>query len=162
MNTLPADHRFQLTGWHVLAGIVGFFVVVIGVDTMFAISAYRTFPGQVSETPYEDGISYNQKLGQLQAQAALGWAPVATVAVDGSVRVEVRDRANQPVRGLKVTGRMERPATESGRIVPTFQEVEPGVYLARPGRLLGAWDLSLVLIDAGGHRFEAERRLTWR
>jgi nitrogen fixation protein FixH len=161
MNTLPADHRFQLTGWHVLAGIVGFFTIVVGVDTMFAISAYRTFPGQVSATPYEDGVAYNRKLGQLQAQGALGWAPVATVAADGALRVEVRDKAGQPVRGLRLTGRLERPATEAGRIVPTFREGEPGVYMAHPGRLLGAWDVSLILIDPAGHRFEAERRLTW-
>ncbi len=161
MNSLSAPSRFHLTGWHVLAIIVGFFVIVVGVDTLFAISAYRTFPGQVSATPYEDGVAYNRKLVQLEAQSHLGWAPVATVAADGALRVEVRDRAGQPVTGLRLTGRMERPATESGRIVPIFREREPGVYLARPGRLLGAWDVSLILIDPAGHRFEAERRLTW-
>lgn len=161
MNTLSAQHRFHLTGWHVLAIIVGFFAVVIAVDVGFAISAYRTFPGEVSSTPYEDGVAYNRKLAQLQAQGQLGWAPVATVAADGALRVEVRDLAGQPVRGLRLTGRMERPATEAGRIVPTFREAEPGVYLAHPGRLMGGWDISLVLLDPDGHRFEAERRLTW-
>jgi nitrogen fixation protein FixH len=161
MNSLSAPSRFHLTGWHVLAIIVGFFVIVVGVDTLFAISAYRTFPGQVSATPYEDGVAYNRKLVQLEAQSRLGWAPVATVAAAGTLRLEVRDRAGQPVTGLRVTGRMERPATESGRIAPIFREAEPGVYLARPGRLLGAWDVSLILLDPAGHRFEAERRLTW-
>ena len=161
MNTLSAERRFQLTGWHVLAIIVGFFAVVIAVDVSFAVSAYRTFPGEVSATPYEDGVAYNHQLAQLRAQGRLGWAPVATVAADGAVRVEVRDRAGQPVRGLRLTGRMERPATESGRIVPTFREAEPGVYLAHPGRLMGAWDVSLVLTDPAGGRFEAARRLTW-
>ena len=161
MTTLSAEPRFRLTGWHVLAIIVGFFALVIAVDVSFAVSAYRTFPGEVSATPYEDGVAYNRKLAQLEAQGRLGWAPVATVAADGGVRLEVRDRAGQPVRGLHVSARMERPATESGRIVPTFREAEPGVYLAHPGRLLGAWDVNLVMTDAGRHSFEAERRLTW-
>jgi nitrogen fixation protein FixH len=161
MTDHAARSRFQIGGWHVLATIVGFFAIVIAVDVGFAIFAYRTFPGEVSSTPYEDGVAYNRKLAQMAAQGRLGWAPVATVASDGAVRVEVRDQVGQPVRGLQLTGRLERPATESGRIVPTFREAEPGVYLARPGRLLGAWDVSLVLVDAGGRRFEAERRLTW-
>ena len=161
MNALSAERRFQLTGWHVLAIIVGFFAVVIAVDVSFAVSAYRTFPGEVSSTPYEDGVAYNHKLAQMAAQARLGWTPVATLASDGGLRVEVRDRAGQPVRGLRMTGRMERPATESGRIAPSFHEAEPGVYLAHPGRLMGAWDVSLVLLNGSGDRFEAERRLTW-
>ncbi len=161
MNALSAEPRFRLTGWHVLAIIVGFFALVIAVDVSFAVSAYRTFPGEVSATPYEDGVAYNRKLAQLAAQGRLGWTPVATVAADGGVRLEVWDRAGQPVRGLRVSAHMERPATESGRIVPTFREVEPGVYLAQPGRLLGAWDVNLVMTDQDRHSFEAERRLTW-
>jgi nitrogen fixation protein FixH len=161
MNTLSPVRPFQLTGWHVLAIIVGFFAIVIAVDVTFAISAYHTFPGEVSATPYEDGVAYNRKLAQLKAQSRLGWAPVATVSADGAIRVEVRDGAGRPVRGLRLTGRLERPATEAGRIVPTFREAEPGVYLARPGRLMGAWDATLILVDPAGSRFEAERRLTW-
>jgi nitrogen fixation protein FixH len=161
MTDLPVRSRFQIGGWHVLAVVVGFFAIVIAVDVGFAVFAYRTFPGEVSSTPYEDGVAYNRKLAQMAAQGRLGWAPVATVTPDGTVRVEVRDQVGQPIRGLRLTGRLERPATESGRIVPTFREAEPGVYLARPGRLLGAWDVSLVLVDARGRRFEAERRLTW-
>jgi nitrogen fixation protein FixH len=161
MSTASPGRPFQLKGWHVLAIITAFFSIVIIVDVGFAVSAYRTFPGEVSATPYEDGIAYNRKLAQLSTQARLGWAPVATVTADGAVRVEVRDAAGQPVRSLRLTGRMERPATEAGRIVPIFRETEPGVYLARPGRLLGAWDVNLILMDPSGHRFEAERRLTW-
>jgi len=161
MTDIPVRSRFQIGGWHVLAMVVGFFAVVIAVDVGFAVFAYRTFPGEVSSTPYEDGVAYNRKLAQMAAQARLGWAPVAFVASDGAVRVEVRDAAGQPLRGLRITGRLERPATESGRIRPAFTEAAPGVYLARPGRLLGAWDLSLRLEDAAGHSFEAERRLTW-
>jgi nitrogen fixation protein FixH len=161
MTDLPVRSSFQLTGWHVLAAVVAFFAIVIAVDTAFMVFAYRTFPGQVSATPYEDGVAYNRKLAQLNAQAHLGWIPVATVAADGAVRLDVRDKAGAPVRALTLAGRLERPATETGRIALAFRETEPGVYAARPGRLVGAWDLSVVLTDAAGRRFEAERRLTW-
>ena len=152
---------FRIKGWHVLAGVVGFFMVVVGVDTGFLVMAYRTYPGQVSRTPYEDGTAYNTKLAQLAAQAKLGWTVSAGVTPDGQVLVQVRDRAGAPVSGLAGQGKLERPATEAGRITPRFREAAPGDYLARPGRLMGAWDLTVALTDKAGHRFEAERRLTW-
>jgi nitrogen fixation protein FixH len=161
MTDLPAPRGFQLNGWHVLAAVVGFFAIVIAVDMGFLVFAYRTFPGQVSSTPYEDGVAYNRKLARMAAQEQLGWAPVATVTAAGAVRVEVRDAAGAPVRGLALTGRLERPATEAGRITLAFREAEPGVYLAQPGRLVGAWDLTVELTDAAKRGFEAERRLTW-
>lgn len=161
MTDLPIRSRFQINGWHVLAMVVGFFAIVVAVDTAFMVAAYRTFPGQVSSTPYEDGVSYNRKLAQKAAQARLGWAPVASVTSAGAVQVEVRDAAEAPVRGLTLAGRLERPATEAGRIALVFREVQPGVYRATPGRLMGAWDLTVELMDPGKRGFEAERRLTW-
>jgi nitrogen fixation protein FixH len=159
--SLPASARGRINGWHVLAAVVGFFAIVIVVDVSFAVFAYRTFPGEVSSTPYEDGVAYNRKLAQLAAQSRLGWAPVASVTPDGAVLIVVRDRTGAPVQGLTLSGRLERPATEAGRIVPVFHEEQPGTYIARPGRLVGAWDLTVDLKDREGRRFEAERRLTW-
>lgn len=161
MSDLSPRNRFELRGVHVLAMTVGFFCVVVGVDVTFALSAYRTFPGEVSRTPYEDGIAFNRHLAQMQAQSKLGWTPVAEVTPRGEVRIAVRDAAGAPLSGLSLVGRLEHPATEAGRIVLHFQPAGPGQYLARPGRLAGAWDLTLALTDAKGRRFEAERRLTW-
>lgn len=152
---------FRLNGWHVLAGVVGFFAVVVAVDSYFVAMALKTFPGQVSDTPYEDGLAYNRKLAQLAAQAQLGWRAAAEVGADGSVIVEMRDASGAPVTGLSAMGRLERPATEAGRLTPAFVEGAPGDYVARPGRLSGAWDLTLELEGSGGRRFVAERRLTW-
>lgn len=160
MSEASAHAGFRLTGWHVLAAVVGFFAVVIGVDVSFAVAAYRTFPGEVSVTPYEDGILYNKTLAQLAAQEKLGWK-AAAAAEPGAVVLIVHDRAGSAVRGLKVTGKLERPATESGRLTPRFSETAPGRYEARLGREIGAWDLTAEARDAQGHLFIAERRLTW-
>ncbi len=67
----PAGFRVQ--GWHVLAMVTAFFAVVIAVDATFAVVAVRTFPGQVSVTPYEDGLIYNRHIAQMTAQDRLGW-----------------------------------------------------------------------------------------
>jgi nitrogen fixation protein FixH len=152
---------FRITGWHVLAGMVGFFGVVIAVDVTFAVLAYRTHPGQVSVTPYEDGILYNRHIAQLDAQAKLGWRAAAGVAGPDRVMVEFRDQAGRPIRGLALSARMERPATEAGRLTPRFVETAPGRYEAEVGRLFGAWDLTVEAKDASGDDFLLERRLTW-
>lgn len=151
---------FRITGWHVLAIVVAFFAVVIAVDSWFAVLAYRTFPGEVSVTPYEDGLLYNKKIAQIEAQTKLGWQAAAQ-AQPGSVMIEYRDAKGQAVRGLTVEGKMERPATETGRIVLKFAEASPGVYVATAGKIAGAWDLTAVAKGAEGAHFEAERRLTW-
>ena len=65
MSTTGSSERigFQVRGWHVWAGVAAFFAVVIAVDATFTVLALRTFPGQVSVTPYEDGLLYNRRIG---------------------------------------------------------------------------------------------------
>jgi nitrogen fixation protein FixH len=151
---------FRLNGWHVLAIVSGFFAIVIAVDAGFVAMAVMTFPGEVSATPYEDGLAYDASLRQLRAQERLGWAATAA-AEPGAVAIEMRDRNGAPLAGLAVTGQLERPATEAGRLVLRFHETRPGRYVAHPGDLAGVWDLTAHAIDHAGARFVADRRLTW-
>lgn len=157
----PARTGFVIRGWHVLLMIVGFFAVVIGVDATFTVLAVRTFPGQVSVTPYEDGLLYNRRIAQLEAQERLGWR-AAAAAEPGQVALEFVDRDGRPLSGLAITGRLERPATEAGRIALRFAETAPGRYVAPAGRIAGAWDLTAEARGPSGGAFVAERRLTWR
>jgi nitrogen fixation protein FixH len=161
MSLAAPPRPFRVTGWHVLAGVVAFFAVVIGVDATFTVLALRTFPGQVSVTPYEDGLLYNRHIAQLQAQERLGWR-AAAAAEPGQVALTYRDRDGAPLRGLVVTGRLERPATETGRIQLRFEEAEPGRYVAAAGRIAGTWDLTAEARGPAGGVFVAERRLAWR
>lgn len=160
MSDVRAQPGFRLTGWHVLAMIVAFFVAVIGVDASFAVLAVKTFPGEVSVTPYEDGLLYNKKLAQMAAQEQLGWRAAAATDGDGVV-LEMRDASGRPLSGLSVSGDLQRPATETGRRMLRLREVAPGRYVSGRAGLTGAWDLTATALDARGHRFEAERRLMW-
>lgn len=160
MSVATAQPRFRLTGWHVLAMIVTFFALVIGADTTFAVLAVKTFPGEVSVTPYEDGLLYNKKLAQIAAQERLGWRAAAGPEADG-VLLEMRDRDGRPLGGLTISGKLERPATETGRRLLKFREIGPGRYLAASAGLAGAWDLTAIAADRHGRNFEAERRLVW-
>lgn len=152
---------FRLRGWHVGAGVCAFFAVVIGVDTAFTVMALRSHPGQVSVTPYEDGLLYNRHIAQMEAQARLGWRAAAS-AEPGRAVLEFRDPDGAAVSGLSLTATLKRPATEAGQLAPRFRETAPGRYEAAVGDVRGAWDLAAEARNAQGSVFATERRLTWR
>jgi nitrogen fixation protein FixH len=150
---------FRLNGWHVLAMFVVFFGVTIAVDTVMIVQSYRTYPGEVSSQPYEDGLAWDSELDQQHAQAALGWKMSAGLDAAGVVTIAARDRSGAPLTLTRIEARLERPATEQGLRQLTFKPAGLGQYRANAGALSGAWDLRLSAYDAKGRRFDAERRL---
>lgn len=158
-RSTPARAPFTVKGWHVACGVVGFFVLVIGVDTSFLIMAYRTHPGQVAAKPYETGLIYNAELERARVQEALGWRAGAK-ALPAGLEVRLEDRAGQPLSDLSVTAVLQRPATERGRAEVRLEQVSPGRYQV-PRALSGTWDVRVEAEDAGGRRLVAERRLSW-
>lgn len=170
--TARAHTPFELKGVHVLLMVVGFFVAVIAVDVGMAVQAYQTFPGEVSATPFEDGLKFNSTLAARAQERSLAWRASVRATVLGAgetinsgrtqILVTIADTAGQPVRGLDLLGRLERPATETGRRNLRFVEIKPGRYQAFAPDSPGAWDLSLSGADRAGHPFEAQSRMLWR
>ncbi|MGZ9098463.1 MAG: FixH family protein [Brevundimonas sp.] len=159
VRTRPAKPPYVVRGWHVAAGVVAFFALVIGVDAAFLVMAYRTHPGQVAPRPYEAGLIYNAELERQRVQDALGWRAGAEARPNG-LEVLVQDRDGRPRTGLKVSATLQRPATEQGRAEVVLRETGPGQYGADRA-LSGAWDVRIAAVDGGGRTFIAERRLTW-
>lgn len=159
MTALAPAPRFTIKGWHVLAGLVAFFGLIIAVDSIFISLAYRTFSGEAAKNPYEAGLLYNRTLAQRRREAALGWSATIEEGANDLLLVRVADRAGQPLEGLTVSGVLERPATTRGRRSVRFAAVSPGLYRAKAAPLDGAWDLHVTLRDANGALFEADRRL---
>ena len=158
-STRPAKPPFIVKGWHVAAGVVAFFALVISVDAAFLIMAYRTHPGQVAPRPYEAGLIYNAELERQRVQDDLGWRAGAEARSNG-LDVLMQDRDGRPLTGLKVSVTLQRPATEQGRAELVLRETAPGRYSA-DRTLSGAWDVRIEAADNAGRTFIAERRLTW-
>lgn len=158
----PAGRR-PITGRHVLFGVLGFFALVVGVDSLFVVWAVESFPGEVSARAYEDGLAYNRAIAARRDQASLGWtAKVAQGARPGDIRVRILDARGAPLDGLAVKAAFVRPATDAGARSAPLNVAAPGDYAGGPALAPGAWDLTLTATDAGGRRFEARRRLVWR
>lgn len=155
----PTRPSFTIKGWHVAVAMVAFFGVIIAVNAVFLIQAYRSHPGQVAPKPYEAGLIYNAELERQRAQEALGWRAAVEARADG-VMVLLQDRDGKPLSGLRVKAILLRPATEQGRTVVTLTEAGPGQYVGTRLGLTGAWDTRVEAVGTGPS-FVAERRLTW-
>lgn len=156
-SSLPPAEKGRITGWHVLAGMVLFFALIIAVDTLFIVQAYRSFSGEVASNPYEAGLAFNRTLAQRQREEALGWAAVIERPEPGVVALRMSDKAGRPLSNLSLTGVLERPATETGRQTLNFKPKGEGWYRAE-ARLDGAWDLHATARNAS-EKFEIESRL---
>jgi nitrogen fixation protein FixH len=159
MSLSESRPSFVLKGWHVLVAILLFFAADIAVNAYFMVIAYKTFPGETSVTPYEDGIAYNSALKQMRDQKALGWRITAGAVEGGQLQVQAFDHAGAPLNGLRVSAELLRPATETGRRTIAMAESAPGVYTASTSALDGAWDMNVTLLDAQGHKAIADRRV---
>lgn len=158
-HTAAARAPFVLKGWHVLIAFVIFFSVDIAINVNFIMSAYRTFPGETVSTPYEDGVNFNKALQARKEQSLLGWRFTAGSDATNGVRVDAFDHSGAPLRALRVTAHLRRPATDTGERDLALAEAAPGIYRARGLDLHGAWDLELTARDAHGHIANADRRL---
>jgi len=151
------------TGRHMLIAVVGFFVVVIGLDSLFSFWAVSTFPGEVSAHAYEEGLAFNQAIATRRAQAELGWrAQVTQAGRPGVISAVFVDAHGAPLEGLRVKATFSRPATLAGTRVVQLGASGSGGYAGAAPLAEGAWDLTLVAHDDAGRRFVARRRLVWR
>ena len=160
------DQRGQLTGWHVLIIFCVFFGIMLSVNILMVVQAIRTFPGEVNSQPYEAGLAYNHTLKQQATERALGWrakvdhitaSPASTI-----IAVQWLDAAGRPLSGVKVVGKIIRPATEKQSQDLRFVERAAGLYEAQFSAPPGAWDLSVTATDARGEHRTAQRRVDWQ
>ncbi len=155
---------FRIKGWHVLAAMIGFFGIIIAVNSVMVSLALKSFPGEDQKKSYMQGLDYNQTLEQRAKQAAQGWRLVLVDGTDFSItattlKVKLVADKDRPVRGQILTGTLRRPTTDREDVSLTFVEDANGLYIAPLPRLNpGAWDLKIKTEDETT-AFVAETRL---
>lgn len=164
----PANRRREITGRHVLLGMIGFFGLIIGVNLVFVKMAVQSFPGETTEKSYYQGLNFNEVLIEKARQQESGWRmQLLEIPGDGRtddtwIDVKLVGADGTPVFGAVVSGRLSRPTTETGLVMLEFDALPGGVYRGRPGRLdKGAWDLALDAREdaAGASMLSAETRI---
>lgn len=160
----PARRRpFELSGRAVLFGMIGFFIVVAGVNGVMMVSAIRTMPGADVKSAYETSQRFNSEIARMQAQAARGWlaqTEIVRAGADTVVSLALKDKAGTAVTGLAVEAKLQHPATRQQDRDVTLTETAPGQYSATvPALHAGAWTLVVEATHGGDAVFSSRSRI---
>ncbi|GHD57499.1 nitrogen fixation protein FixH [Thalassobaculum fulvum] len=157
---------FRITGRHVLAAMLVFFGIVIGVNVTFVHLALSSWTGLTDHQSYRSGISWNRTLERDAAQKALGWTAAVDSRFSGDavaggrpfeVTVTIRDRDGHPVTGLAFAGEARHPVLEIDDRSLTFAEAGGGVYRGTAVLPSAAdWELMLVATRPDGFEYRIE------
>jgi nitrogen fixation protein FixH len=154
------DH--ELNGWHVLAGLVAFFGVMLIANGIFIYYALATFGGGDTSDPYRKGLHYNDTLAEAAAQDARGWR--IALSYDrgaGQLSLLLRDKAGRALSGLAVASKLGRPATDKEDMTLKLVEGEPGVYSGSARLAGGQWLITATVEDPAwlGTPYRLKQRL---
>lgn len=159
MHSPPSPR--PLSGRAVLAWLVGFFGVVIGVNMVMMKLAIDTLPGLDVDSAYRASLAYNAEIQAARDQAARRWSVTGHLERNGdgaaAVNVEARDAESIPLTGLAFSARLLRPTDKRADRVVALSEREPGRYRGHiPDVGLGQWDL-VIEADRGSERLFLSR-----
>ncbi|MGI9391562.1 MAG: FixH family protein [Boseongicola sp.] len=137
----------EIKGWHVLAGFLAAFGLIIAVNFTLAFNAIATFPGLETKNSYVTSQSFE---ADRAAQKALDWTLDASV--DGSaLKLSFSDKSG-PVRpeiSQAILGR----ATHTGEDQTPVFEFDGKTFSAPVALVPGNWNLRLVARADNGATF---------
>ena len=158
-----SSRRRALKGRHVLIVFIGFFLIVFAVNGLMVYQALSTFGGIDTDDAYRKGLTYNDRIAAAATQTRLGWHDHTDYVADGRrLRVTLTDASGAAVSGLKLSARMQRPATNLFDRELSLDQTGPDIYEADVSQLEpGAWtvDLQASRGGEGAALYEARRRL---
>jgi len=162
--------RSRPRGWWIPYTFVAAFAVIIAVNGAMLYFATSTFSGLSTQHAYVEGLAYNDRVAEEQAQARLGWrieadlaGAVAHVADaptrQATLRLTATDAQGRPLEGLSIEALVRRPTEQGMDQTVTLAPMGAGLYqtvvtLPKPGQ----WDL-LFTAYRGDDTFKLRRRL---
>lgn len=138
----------EITGKHVLAGFVGAFAVIIGVNIVLAWQAVSTFPGTEVANSYVASQTFD---AERAAQDALGWTVTPEYA-DGRLTLILRDAQGLPARVGELSAVVGRTTHKREDQTPEF-DYRAGMFSAPMTLAPGAWLIHLEAKAADGTPF---------
>jgi nitrogen fixation protein FixH len=156
----------EVTGWTVFVCLVAFFAIVAAANGVMITAAITTFGGVETGSSYQAGLAFARETSAVHAQDRLGWQVGIRTLPGGSattvVEIVARDRTNEPISGLEVSGRLSHPMDKRSDRTLAWREVARGIFRAEVERVAGQWDLVIELAQDGPPKFRSRNRLTLR
>ena len=132
------------TGRHMLAMMIGFFGIVIGVNVAMATLAEETFGGTVVDNSYVASQRFNTWLAAARAQERLGWHTALGLDRQRHVMVSARDIAG-PLEDAEVQAIARHPLGAIPDVALAFRSTGGGRYVARASLPPGRWIVRLEI-----------------
>jgi nitrogen fixation protein FixH len=152
----------KLTGRMVLATMISFFAVIIGVNAFMAHEALSTFRGVDADSAYRAGQVFEHEVSLAKAQDAEHWQVDAKVTpADGTAMLDIdaRDASGAPISGMTTTAVFARPTDRRLDRTAAVSESRPGHYRGTAAIEPGQWDLILELSRQGNRLFRSKNRV---
>lgn len=156
----------EVTGRTVFVCLVAFFAIVAAVNGVMMTAAITTFGGVETASSYQAGLAFARETSAVHEQDRLGWQVAIHTPSDAGrtsvVEIVARDRINEPLAALQVSGRLSHPMDKRADRALAWREIAPGVFRADTGHAVGQWDLVIELSQGGSLKFRSRNRLTLR
>lgn len=149
----------EFTGYHMLAILVAFFGVTIGVNVTMAVLANRTWSGLVVPNSYVASQNFAQDTAEAARQKALGWSQKLSHE-HGTLQVTITSRDGAPLAGLNVRVKIGHPVAAKFDRELTLVETGPGLYSAPAEMGEGVWDADVTASRKPGETFRLVHRFT--
>ncbi len=163
-TTGTTERLGRLTGRHVLAILVGFFLIVFAANFVLVWLALGSWPGLETKSAYEAGRVYQGEIEASRQQSERQWQVAAKVERSGdgvTIRVDARDGAGAPVTGIGFTARLARPTTTAEDGIVTLSETSPGLYVGTAPKIEpGSWTVTLEADDGTARLYRSRNRIT--
>jgi nitrogen fixation protein FixH len=154
--------EFQVTGRMVLAGLVGFFGLVAGVNAAMIYAAVSTFGGVETESSYRAGLAFAREAATVEAQDARHWTVTAKAAIEGDatvVEVTARDATGQPLTNLAATASLVHPTDRRADHAVPLESAGAGRFRGTTAASAGQWDLVIELSRDDERLFRSKNRV---
>lgn len=153
-------------GWMVLAFMLAFFGVVIGVNAFMAHLAMSTFGGVDVASSYQAGQMFERDVAMAETQDERHWRidGKITAAADGGKALDIaaRDSTGAPLTGLTATAEFTRPTDRRLDRTLSIREDTPGHFHGNVALPAGQWDLIIELSRQGERQFRSVNRVVIR
>lgn len=155
-----STRKGEFTGWHMLAIMLAFFGVIIAVNVLNAVMAYKSWTGAVVESTYTASQEFNTHAAEGRAQAALGWTSDLTIE-DRVVTYRLKDAQGNPVEALAANAYFRHPAYDSADHEAVLERQADGSFSAAVDLPDGAWIIEIATKAPGfEHPYREAVRVT--
>lgn len=158
------EGSWRFTGAMMVIGLLAFFGTTFVANGALVYYALSTFSGEEEASPYEHGLAYDHDIAAAHEQDARGWrvtldAKRAPGDPEAVVTLKMRDAADAPIAGMKVSAALLFPTNKAFDRSIALAEVAPGEYRGAAAVRAGQWDVDVAASREGDTQFRSHNRV---